>query len=222
MSFDPVSYMMGKKGDGVPIHGDIISYMMGKIVGGGGDEGRTLLDRWDFTSETPLIGKVGGGEASIKNVTFDSQGAHITSYAAYIQAPSTGNYGVINNDIIDYDVKIKTLNLQVGTTARAITTTDNGLTYRNSGVWAIRNPASWKDSMLDDPTALDGYTVTIRIKYGGGSGTSWKIYRNRTLWWDASTTMNLSAIRIGSNTDSIKGAVIESLAIYKVNEEDSA
>ena len=219
MAFDIVSFAMGEAGIGAPLHGDTVSYLMGKAAGGGGGGGGSiLLDRWDFTSETPLTG-VNGGTATKSYVTFDSDGGHFGT-SAYIYAPSVENYDVEQNDIIEFVIGFAELvftgvNLTIATQGN----TGLGLGRNTRGDWRFHADSSgWKGSGIATPENLNNRALKIRVNYDNVQ--SWKIYVDDDLVWDAPYTTDLRRIRIGvSASDTIVGAIVKYLEIYKVTED---
>ena len=177
--------------------------------GGGGGETKSFAEEWDFTSETPKVGKINGITCTSSNVAFSSDGATYDSTSDFI---SFGNVSYckdlfhnITYSSVSIEVKVKSMSLTSGSNRRFIMgSTERGLVYRNTGLWGFYS-SGWEEFSETSGDFFDGATVKVIVD----SNSKWKIYKNGTLLWEPTSALALSALQIGSSGTSINNAVIE-------------
>lgn len=203
MSFDPVSYAMGKDAGG-----------------GGGGGGGTLSEEWDFTSATPLVGKKLGLVLSARNMSYSQDGAVFDSTTDYLAFGKIGNLSAadlfhdysVSYSSITIEVKVKSMALESGYHRRFIMgNSSNGLIYRQTGVWAFYS-VGWEDFDETDGSFFNGSIVKVVID----REKKWHIYKDNVLLWEPSRTCDITSGYIGSDSQSINNAVIEWLKIDAV------
>lgn len=202
MGFDPVSYAIGKKSSG------------------GGEPTDSIIEKWDFTSENPLLGKKRG--YLLKNlsdrVVFDNNGADFESNNRNLKLFFSGF-------ISGFTIEIETgdLNLpKVQVHQRFIMgTTDSGLIYRNNGFWEFYGtywapPKEGEEhgSGEADGSFFSNSIVKIETYALPSGGIRWKIYKNNVLWWEPDVTINPTEVAIGASDQSLYSGIIKSLTIY--------
>lgn len=204
MSFDPVSFLMGKASGGK----------------GGGSGGGTLSEEWDFTSDTPLVGKKLGLVLSAKNMSYSQDGAVFDSTSDYLNFGKIGTLHTVDlfhdysvsYSSITIEVKVKSMTLVSGDHRRFIMGSSNsGLIYRSTGVWAFYS-SIWEEFDETDGSFFDGSIVKVVID----SENKWHIYKDNVLLWEPAKQCSISDGYIGSNSQSINNAVIEWLKIDAV------
>lgn len=179
-------------------------------VSGGGS---SIIEDWDFTSATPLVGTIRGLElTSNSGMTFNN-GAVFNDVNDYLKA---GVYASFNGVTIEVDVA--SMNLTSGTHRRFIMPdAANGFIYRSNGKWAVYFN-NWEESTETDGAFFNNSVVKIHIDSDG----SWHIYKDGVLWWEPTIKMNLPSygsdgfsMMIGSSgSQSINNAVITGMRVY--------
>lgn len=199
---------------------DIASFAMGKASGGGGGGGGTFSEEWDFTSDAPLVGKKLGLVLSAKNMTYSQDGAVFDSTSdlkfgkiGTLRAIDLFHDYYVSYSSITIEVKVKSMALVSGDHRRFIMgSTNSGLIYRSTGVWAFYS-GSWQDFSETDGSFFDNSTVKVVID----SGNKWHIYKDNVLLWEPTKQYAISEGQIGSSdSQSINNAVIEWLKIDAV------
>lgn len=174
----------------------------------------SMIEEWDFTSETPLVGKVREFTMTQGNVTFNN-GAVFDVTNGYLKAGAYASfYGVT------IEVDVASMNLTSGTHRRFIMPNiSDGFIYRSTGVWAMYwGSSGWEESTETDGSFFDNSTIKIHVDSEG----YWHIYKNGVLWWEPTKKMTLPStgsngygMMIGSSDGySINNAVITGMRVY--------
>lgn len=167
---------------------------------GGGGAG--TIETWDFTSATPLVGNIRGVILTGNNLTFDSSGAIFTAATDCILlgAVPRGNFA--------FEVDVASMNLSaLGDHQRFVMgSADGGLIYRStSHQWEFYGNGNWAASSGEGAgDFFNGATVRCEVD----SDWYWHIYKDGVLWYEPTRPQTLSSVRIGSDSSSIRNAVI--------------
>lgn len=204
MGFDPASYAIGKKSSG------------------GGEPTDSIIEKWDFTSENPLLGEKRGYllQNLSDRVVFTSDGANFeSSYYKNLKLYFKGF-------IYGFTIEIETGDLNLPTVQNhqrfIMGTTDSGLIYRNNGFWEFYGTSNWappKEGKEHGSGEADGSFFSnsiVKIEtYTLPSGEiRWKIYKNNVLWWEPDININPTEVAIGASDQSLYSGIIKSLTIY--------
>lgn len=192
---------------------DIASFAIGKASGGGGGGGggETIIEEWDFTSATPLVGKRHGLLMTnpSSQVKFGSNGAEFDeSRSSTLYLPTFNIYPIaLEADVFSMNmVRAPAYNRRF-----IMGTTENGLVYRSTGEWSFYSN-SWEttSSGETDGSFFDNSTVRVEINTDG----KWSIYKNGVFWWSPSVrTLKPSNYNLGMTSDSIVETVISAFRI---------
>lgn len=159
------------------------------------------LEEWDLTQSS--VGLIRGIGLGLSSVTIGSSGAVFDGTNDAIRLPTAWNG-------MTFEVDVASMNLSDGAHRRFImSTSQNGLIYRMTGVWAFYY-GNWVDSSETDGSFFDGSTVKVHVDENG----YWHIYKDGTLWWEPNIRLDVSEMNIGStNGNSINNAVISGIRI---------
>lgn len=177
---------------------DGLSSVVVNVPGGGGGD----VESWDLTAS--LTGDLHGIPMTAGNVSLSAEGAVFDSTYDYLSVP-------LGYNGITIEIDVASMSLTSGTHRRFIMpTSEKGLIYRSTGVWAFYN-GSWVDSSETDGSVFDGATVKVHVDANG----HWHIYKDDVLWWEPSLAQSMSgAWYIGSSGgNTINNAVISGVRI---------
>lgn len=171
------------------------------VSGGGGDADFEI----DFTKL---------GTKSYHGVDFSSNGATFNSTSDYIIIPS-GLLGLLldASNGITFEVDVNTMQLSSGSHRRFLMpTSERGLIYRSSGVWAFYNN-SWVDADFTGANSgsfFDNCTIKVYVD----SSNYWHIYKDGVLVWEPNLSLAVDGTYIGASSNSINNAVITAIRFY--------
>lgn len=172
------------------------------MIGGSGGGGGTIIEDWDFTSATPLVGNIRGVILTGYTLTFDSSGAifDAASDCILLGAVPRGNYA--------FEVDVASMNLSALSNHQRFVmgSSDGGLIYRStSHQWEFYGNNGWATSSGEGAgDFFNGATVRCEVDSDG----YWHIYKDGVLWYEPTRPQTLSSVMIGSTSYSIQNAVI--------------
>ena len=195
----------------------IIENMFGMKLSSGGGPQPTYY--WDFTGSSPLVDKIQGSTATGTNVTFDSDGMHITSENGCFKTPFTikknARYvvelGSTNASGINHHGDIAGFGESGGSTIYGVTW------LKVSNYWAIYTNI-WENMGVGTNTSY--FSDSIIEIVADNSGTYFShisVFKNGELIKKTTGTINLNYkyFFIGSNGYSFKDMIVKSLKIYE-------
>ena len=226
MSFDPVSFAMGKaasSGGGIAVE-ELSVTENGTYTAPTGKAYSPVtvavtpspspMLAWDFTSETPLVDTVRGIKCEASNVTFSAEGgAFLANGASCLYIPCLG-YGMT------IEIDVKSSNISSAAVARnfVLSSTGNGFWKSTSYPYKWAFNSEYTD--ITDPNYFSGHTLKIEIDKDG----KWKIYRDDNLLLATTGTLKFAAgtvdglyqnyFKIGNSSNAIQEINISAVRIY--------
>lgn len=163
------------------------------------------IANYDFTQS--LVDSVNGFTAVLRNnATRDDSGVHITAATGYVTTPNRVFAGM------KMDLEI-TGSVRGGSDhARLVMfSSDSGLIYRSTGVWAFYAFSGWCDSSITEFNYFDNHVLRIFID----STYHWHIYRDSDLVFEPNQVADTGGpLWLGSSSNSFYTTTIKSLKVY--------
>lgn len=163
---------------------------------------------WDFTKS--LTDEIAGILATLAGgATQSSEGVLLAGAGSIV---SLGN--VIQPSGRSIEIEIGDCEAGISGTNHArfiMTSTEEGLIYRNNSVWSFYSGTSWAtNSNISDPDFFSNSTMKIEIDING----YWKIYKDDILVYSPSKPLSTGNIAIGAKTTSFYQVYIKTVKVY--------
>lgn len=166
------------------------------------------IDRWDFTSETPLVGTLNGKVITHDNTTFDSNGAHFIDKSRLVISNLTAGEKRLIRIVLGQCTLINPSRNHRFVMASQV----SGFLWVESGSWGFYNGQFERDYNHTDLLMFSNSELIIHIDTDG----TWEVYKNSELVYSPTQKIVApSTMYIGSSDQSINGFTIEKLEIYR-------